>query len=119
MMGNFSFKTKDLPKPDEKGVVEGHNFTQGTPHTKIYEGYTGLTFRNCNLCNCDVPEGSVVEYCCTGYVSFCSHQHPEWFSRGFIPECTSNCTHRTVVDTITIDSVVVDTNYTYEDKGVA
>ena len=117
-MANYSFKTTGLPEPIEN-VVEGHNFTQGTPHTPIYAGYTGLTFRNCNLLNCDVPAGSVIEHCNRSQVSFCSHLHTEWLTPGYISACAANCTHLTVTDTVTIDSVAVDTNYSYEDKGVA
>ena len=116
-MGNYSFKTTGLPEPVD-GVVEGYNFTQGVPHTKIYEGVNGLTFRNCNLLNCDVPEDAVVEGYTMSYASFCSHLHPEWLSRGFIPECQENCTHVTRVDNVTVDGVVIDQNYTYEDKAV-
>ncbi len=117
-MANYSFKTTGLPEP-VNGVVEGHNFTQGAPHTKIYEGQAGLTFRNCNLLNCDVPGDAVVEGYTPCHISFCSHQHPEWLSRGFISECATDCTHRTIVDTFTIDGVAIDTHSTYEDKGVA
>ena len=117
-MGNYSFKTKDLPKPDEKGVIEGHNFTQGNPHTKIYEGVKGLTFRNCNLINCDVPVDSIVDNCLTCHISFCSHTRPDMLAKGAISECAENCDHVVTIDNVTIDGVVVDTNYTYEDKAV-
>ena len=117
-MGNYSFKIVGLPEPVD-GVVEGHNFTQAVPHTPIYTGYTGLTFRNCNLLNCDVPADSVVERCQRSQVSFCSFLHDSWLSNGYIVACATNCTHLTVTDTVTIDGVAVDTNYTYEDKGVA
>lgn len=117
-MGNYSFKTKDLPKPDEKGVVEGHNFTQGTPHTKIYEGMKGLTFRNCNLLNCDVPGDAIVKLCNTGHMTFCSHIWKGWLDKGYISECATECDHVIVKDTITIDGIVVDTSYKYEDKVV-
>jgi hypothetical protein len=117
-MGNYSFKTTGLPEP-VNGVVEGHNFTQGVPHTAIYAGQTGLTFRNCNLMNCDVPVGSIVEHGLRSQVSFCSHLHDRWLEKGHISECAADCSHRTGVDTVTIDGVAVHTNYTYEDKVVA
>lgn len=115
-MGNYSFKTTGLPEP-VNGVIEGHNFTQGAPHTAIYAGQTGLTFRNCNLLNCDVPDGSIIEGCLKCHVSFCSHTHPEWLALGYISECATDCTHKTTTDTITIDGVSVDTHINYEDKG--
>ena len=117
-MGNFSFKTTGLPEP-VNGVVEGHNFTQGAPHTAIYAGVTGLTFRNCNLMNCDVPADATVISCLQTHRSFCSNLHDSWLAKEFISQCAVDCEHRTIVDTITVDGVAVDTNYTYEDKAVA
>ena len=114
-MANYSFKTNNLPEP-VNGIIEGHNFVQGNPHTAIYEGYNGLTFKNCNLTNCDVPVDSTVESCLRVQVSFCSNLHPEWLAHGYIYPCVVDCSHRTIVDTVTIDGVVIDTNYTYEDK---
>ena len=115
-MPNYSFKQP--PDVPDGSVIEGFNLVQGIPHTKIYEGKTGLTFRNCNLTNCDVPIDSVVESCLRVQVSFCSHNFPSWLENGYIPECVRDCIHKTIVDTVTVDGVVVDTNYTYEDKAV-
>jgi hypothetical protein len=116
-MGNYSFKNTVLPEP-VNGVVDGHNFTQSVPNTSIYDGYTGLTFLNCNLTNCEVPVGSVVigsKY--PRLVSYCSHNNPKLVIHG-LPECAVECEHLIITDSVTIDSVVVDTNYTYEDKAV-
>ncbi len=115
-MGNYSFKTTGLPEP-VGGVLERHNFHQAVPHTKIYEGYAGLTFRMCNLTNCDVPSGSVIDSCLVSQISYCSHLHPEWSA--FLSQCTNDCSHRSVVDTVTVDGVTVDSNNTYEDLVVA
>jgi hypothetical protein len=117
-MANYSFK--ELPAAENGAVIEGHNMVRAVPHTAIYEGVTGLTFRNCNLTNCDVPADATVISCLYPcQTSFCSHLNPGWLAAGFLSQCASDCEHRTIVDTITIDSVVVDTNYTYEDKAVA
>ena len=116
-MANFSFKTTGLPEP-VNGIIEGHNFTQGRPHTKIYEGYSELTFRNCNLLNCDVPSDSVVISCGLGHVSFCSHLHPKWLENGFVFECVESCEHLVSVDTITIDGILLNTQNHYEDSEV-
>lgn len=116
-MGNYSFKTTGLPEPVD-GVVDGHNFTQGAPHTAIYTGYTGLTFRKCNLTNCDVPAGSVIESCLKSQISFCSHLHEGWIDKGVITVCAENCSHVTNYDTVTIDGKAVETNYSYSDTGV-
>ena len=118
-MGNYSFKTTNLPEP-VNSVIEGHNFTQGAPHTAIYAGQTGLTFRNCNLTNCLIPDGSIVEG--SAYpknVSRCSHVHPKLLQYGYISECAENCEHLVDTQQVTIDSVVVDTTRYYEDKAVA
>ena len=118
-MSNYSFKITGLPEPVD-GVIEGHNFTQGIPHTVIYAGQTGLTFRNCNLTNCEIPEDSIVigsSY--PRLVSYCSHNHPEWLVAGYIPECATNCVHLTSTDSITIDGVVVDTESYYFDNKEA
>lgn len=113
-MGNYSFKTAGFPEPIN-GVVEGHNFLQGVPHTKIYDGYSGLIFRNCNLTNCDVPADSVLEHCLRVQVSFCSHLHEAWLKRGFISECSENCSHVVGFDEILIDGKNIVSNYSYED----
>jgi hypothetical protein len=116
-MANYSFK--ELPAVENGAVIEGHNMVRAVPHTAIYEGVTGLTFRNCNLMNCDVPEDAAVEHCMRRHISYCSHVNPDWLFYGFISQCAVDCEHRTVIDTITIDGVAVDTNYTYENKAVA
>lgn len=51
------------------------NFTQSVPDTsganpvgvEMFPGYSGppMTFRNCNLVNCKVPAGSIIEDCNT------------------------------------------------------
>jgi hypothetical protein len=116
-MGNYSFKTTGLPEP-VNGVVESHNLLQGKPHTKIYNGVSGLTFRKCNLTNCDLPVDAVVDDCLIGHVSFCSHLHEKWAEKGLIDQCSENCEHISEIDTVTIDGVVVDTVYQYADKVV-
>ena len=116
-MANYSFKTTGLPEPIN-GVVEGHNLAQAVPHTAIYAGQLGLTFRKCNLMNCDVPQGSILDDCNTGHTSYCSHVHPKLLTLGILSACVANCSHVITTDTITIDGQLVDTVYTYEDKAV-
>jgi hypothetical protein len=116
-MANYSFK--EPPNAENGATIEGHNLLRGAPHTAIYEGVTGLTFRGCNMINCVVPEDAVIDSCLMVQVSFCSHNHPKWLEKGYISECASDCEHRTMVDTITIDGTVVDTVNHYEDKAVA
>jgi hypothetical protein len=74
------------------------NFTQHVPDTsganpvgvEMFPGYSGpaMTFRNCNLLNCKVPAGSVLENCNTTISEYGVFDRDE---------------------TITVDSVVVST----------
>jgi len=116
-MSNYSFQQPpDIP---DNSIIDGGNYTQSVPHTKIYEGITGLIFRNCNLVNCDVPPDAIVENCNTKQVGFCSHLHPKMLEHGYISKCSISCQHLTGTDTVTIDGTQVDVNYIYSDKGVA
>lgn len=112
-MANYCFKTTGLPEPVD-GVVEDCNFSQAYPYTPIYTGYSGLTFRRCNLCNCTVPSDSIIDDCGLAQMSWCSHVLPEFAAMGHIAECPTVCEHVVNTDTVTIDGVVVDTIYTYE-----
>ncbi len=85
--GNFS---KQLPTFKNDQTFERSLFVRPLPHTSIAQGKTGMVFRYCNLTNCDVPPGSVVENCLTVQISFCSHLHPEMD----LPVCAVDCEHR-------------------------
>ena len=114
-MANYSFLTKKkLPDVPENKVFEDINFVQKTPHTKIYDGVKGLTFRKCNLNNCDLPEDAIEDDCGHIHVSYCSHEHPDWG----LPECGVECEHLTNTDVIEIDDKVIETVYHYKDKAV-
>lgn len=115
-MANYSFKNP--PDVPDGTTIAGFNLTQAVPHTKIYKSKIGLIFRNCNLINCDIPSGSVIEHCIQLQISFCSWVHPGWYEMGYISLCPVDCSHRTTVDIITIDGLVVTNNNIYEDKGV-
>jgi hypothetical protein len=116
-MANYSFKTSGLPIPGDR-VIETCNFCQLVPHTAIYAGESSLTFRNCNLTNCDVPGDSVIDRCLRVQVEFCSNLHPKWIEKG-LATCTENCAHVTSTDIIQVGGVTVETIYTYEDKAVS
>lgn len=70
---NFSNYTPGTIPEDTEYVQ--CNFAQHVPNTsganpvgvEIFPGYSGppITFRNCNLVNCHIPSGSVVENCNT------------------------------------------------------
>lgn len=98
-------------------VVENWNLTQLQPHTAIGEGVTGLTFRNCNLLNCDVPADAVIEGSLHCHKSFCSHLHPAWIPHG-LPKCVEVCEHVADIDEVTIDGETV-LFYTYADEVVS
>lgn len=114
---NYSFGIKPIPSVENGHTFKGDNFLQLLPHTKICEGVTGLKFIKCNLTNCDIPPDAVTEGCRPYHIEFCSNSHPKFIEYGLTP-CVQNCSHVVSTDTITIDSIVVDTVYYYEDKGV-
>lgn len=107
---NFSLDA--LPSSIENGeVFEFCNFTQAIAGTDIFSGATGLTFRNCNLINCVVPVGSIIEKCNNTQKSFCSHLHTNW---GLVA-CIDDCEHVYNSDEIWVDGVLIETTYYYED----
>jgi len=112
-MGNYSIG-RTLPKVKDGHTFVGDNFAQLFPNTKIFEGVTGLTFRKCNLVNCVVPADATIEKCLQVQTEFCANLHPEWVAKG-LPTEPENCSHVVDIDEITIDGVVVDTTYHYED----
>ena len=56
-----------------------------------------------------MPGDSSIEDCNTTQISRCSHLHTNFFEAGEITECVENCSHVVDTDTITIDSVLIDT----------
>ena len=112
-MANYAFTTnKDLPVIEDGWNFTNFNFMQKYPNTKIFEGKTDLTFKNCNLMNCDVPNGSTIISCLTTQKSLCSNLYPEF---ELSPACEENCSHVVDTDEIKIDGIVIDTTYHYED----
>lgn len=117
-MPNFAF-TRGVPLPTANNgdTFERYNFMQAQPHTALFAGVTGLTFRKCNLVNCDVPVDAVIDDCLHIHKSLCSNIHAKWIDKGLLVE-PENCPHVVDTDTVTIDGVVVDTTYHYEDTIV-
>ncbi len=116
-MANYSFGIHSIPVVENGHTFKGDNFLQLLPHTRICEGVTGLKFINCNLTNCDIPLDATHEGGTPYHVEWCSNVHPKWVDHGLTP-CATVCPHVVSVDKITIDSVVVDQVYYYEDKVV-
>jgi hypothetical protein len=91
-------------------TLQDHNFCQESPGTEILVGLSGLTFIECNLVNCKLPVGSVIQHCNTAQIDRCSHNH-DFLSY----QCGAECRHMVGKEDITVDGVVVDTLYSYED----
>lgn len=117
-MPNYAFTTgKALPVVGNGHTFEYTNFTQRVPHTPIFAGITGVTFKKCNLTNCDVPVDAIIDNCLHFHKELCANIHPEWVAKG-LPVEAENCSHIVDTDIVTIDGVVVDTTYHYEDTKV-
>lgn len=119
-MANYAFTTgKALPQAENGQRFERCNFARLQPHTKIFEGITGLRFFECNLTNCDLPPDAVIEGTdCHGHIEYCGHVHPKWIEKG-VPDCAENCAHVTSTDVIKVGGVTVETVYHHSDKVVA
>lgn len=118
-MPNFAWTTgKALPAAVNGQTFERYNFAQKVAHTSIFAGVTGLTFRGCNLTNCDVPAGSVVVDCNVGQMEYCANANPALVERGLLAAEAENCTHVTGTDVIQVTGVTVETVYHYSDKVV-
>jgi hypothetical protein len=62
---NYSHKSPECSNGD---TFVSCNISQIEPATEICSGKTNLTFRNCNLFNCRVPEDAIVVNCNTAQV---------------------------------------------------
>ena len=100
------------PIPSNGDIFEQCNFSQEKPYTILFAGINNLTFIKCNLFNCSPPENAQLDMCTNIQKSTCSHLHPKWTT---LDECPENCSHVVDIDEITIDGVLVDTIYHYED----
>jgi hypothetical protein len=119
-MPNYAWTTgKPLPVVDNGSTIEGWNLCQKLPHTKIFEGVTGLTFRGCNLINCDVPPDATVIDCNRGQMEWCGNANPKLVERGILAACPEVCSHVNGTDRVSIDGVLVETLYQYENKAVS
>lgn len=94
-------------------VLQGQNFAQEQPFTPIFAGRFGLTFVDCNLVNCVVPDGSIVTGCNTTQVDRCAHLYA-----GLSYQCEIECRHMATKQPIIVDGVEVDTLYSYADLYV-
>ena len=90
------------------------NLMQLVPHTTVCAGVTGLTFRNCNLLNCDLPADAIVEGGLRLHKSFCAHLHPDWP----LDACAEVCSHVVDTDELVVGGMLIETVYHYEDTVV-
>lgn len=117
-MANYAFTMgKPLPVVPNGTIFERINFHRLIARTKIFEGITGLTFRNCNLINCSIPVDAVIEYSNNCQVEYCSNLHPEFIPFGLAP-CVENCSHVIGTDTVQVQGATVATVYHYADKDL-
>lgn len=116
-MDNYAFGRKPLPDVKNGHVFIRDNFTQMFPHTKLFEGKTGLRFINCKMVNCDLPPDAVCEDCRPYHMDWCANVHPNWIDRG-LPECTLACRHAVGYDEVIVDGVSLGRLYQYEDTAV-
>lgn len=105
---NFSRARLADFSPESGDTIESCNLSQMYPHTAITE-VSNLTFKGCNLVNCDVPADAVVERCNTTQISRCGHLHDDY-------TCAVNCEHLVSSEDIIVDGVVVDTIREYQDE---
>ena len=116
---NFAFTMGKFPTPKDGDVFIRCNLHRMMPHTAIFVGVRGLRFRDCNLCNCDIPPDAVIEGSgLMGHVSYCSHEHEKWIMKG-LPVCGESCAHLVDTDKIIMDGIVVDHIYHYADQRVS
>lgn len=117
---NYAWTTgKALPEAANGQVFEQCNFTRKVPHTKIFEGVTGLVFRSCNLTNCDIPADATVEIVKhPGHIEYCGNVNPKLVERGILETCALNCSHVVGTDLIQVGGVTVETVYHYSNKVV-
>lgn len=116
-MANYAFGMNPIPTVENNHTFTGDNFLQLSPHTEILSGVSGLTFVNCNLTNCDIPQDAECIGCRPHHLSFCTHINPKLIERG-LTECEVDCEHLVSAEDIILDGVVIDTIYQYEIKAV-
>lgn len=111
-MANYSYQDPDLP---DGSVIESGNFTQLLPNTEIMKGKI-LIINGGNFTNVKRQPEWTVNGGNWSQIDWCSHLNPSKVEKG-LPECESECRHMTSKEVIEIDGIVIDTIYTYADKG--
>ena len=104
--------------PEDGDIFMDCNFSQIVPHTKTFEGVSGLIFESCNLMNCDMPKDAVVTKCLTVQKDLCSNRYPKRVAKGQMKACPENCEHVINSTEVTINDKVIMVQYEYADKVV-
>ena len=87
-------------------IFENSNITQLYPDTDICIDTKSLTFIDCNLINCIIPDDAMIYNCNMMKISFCSHLHPELVSIG-LSECSDECEHKVYGEEMTYKDKVI------------
>jgi len=111
-MANYSFTDPGDAIADDS-VINAGNFTQMYPDTPIMADKP-LVINGGNFTNVRKDAAWTINGGNWTQVSRCSHLHPELVARG-LTECALECDHLTGTDSVTIDGVLVDTIYHYEE----
>ena len=116
---NKNFRMQPPESIENDTVFIDCNIIQPIPHTAICSGITGLTFRRCNLTNCDVPGDAVIDDCggVGRHKSRCTNLNPDYLNFG-VDACEDDCVHVIDTDEVWIDGELIDTIYHCKDLGV-
>ena len=110
-MANYSFK--DPADIKDGAIIVGGNFTQLVPNTEIMK-LLNLTINGGNFTNVKKQPGWVVNGGNWAQIDRCSHNWPKYVEFG-LAECEIECRHMVSKEEISIDGVLLDTVYAYED----
>ena len=59
-----NFTTVDAPEFNNSEIVGSNFFQYNAPRSNVFPSdMTGVTFKNCNLDNCNIPAGNTLEKC--------------------------------------------------------
>lgn len=82
------------PKFVDSQIIRDSNLTQAKPNTLIGIGIMDLTFIDCNLVNCKVPDSATTIGCNNTQVDRCTHLYPEMVERSLLESEPEDCRHR-------------------------
>jgi hypothetical protein len=113
---NWAYATVPQWAPDTEFV--DCNFCQALPNTAI-GGAVPATFRRCNLINCSVPSGSVIDDCTVMQMDYCYWVHKNDDNFSSLPVEVENCRHVDSSEVIQVDGITIETIYERSDKRLS